>query len=124
MNLPYIRRAVGWLYDHQNLDGGWGETCMTYSDPSLRGTGPSTASQTAWVVTGLLAAGELENPALQKGVKYLLDTQEPDGTWIEPFFTGTGFPRVFYLRYDLYRIYFPLIALARHLAAWRSQDRA
>lgn len=114
LSLPYIRRAVRWLYNHQNPDGGWGETCQTYSDPTLRGAGPSTASQTAWVITGLIAAGEVENPGLQRGIEYLLAAQLPEGDWEEPYFTGTGFPRVFYLRYDLYRVYFPLIALARY----------
>ncbi|MCC6955597.1 MAG: squalene--hopene cyclase [Anaerolineales bacterium] len=123
MRAGYIRRAVDWLYAKQNPDGGWGETCMTYSDPALRGAGPSTASQTAWVVTGLTAAGEAQHPNLLRGVEFLLETQQPDGSWVEPYFTGTGFPRVFYLRYDLYRIYFPLLALARYSAAVQAVEQ-
>jgi squalene-hopene/tetraprenyl-beta-curcumene cyclase len=115
----YIQQAVAWLVSHQNPDGGWGETCLTYQDPSQRGHGPSTASQTAWALTGLIAANELSNPAVRRGIEYLISTQQPDGGWVEEFYTGTGFPRVFYLRYDLYRIYFPLISLARY----RSGDR-
>lgn len=118
MRQPYIRRAVEWLFAHQNADGGWGESCMTYSDPSLRGRGASTASQTGWALNGLLAAGEKDHPAVQMGVAYLLSRQKPDGDWEEPYFTGTGFPRVFYLRYDLYRVYFPLIALARYFGGF------
>jgi squalene-hopene/tetraprenyl-beta-curcumene cyclase len=122
MRLPYVRRAVDWLFARQNPDGGWGETCQTYRDPSLRGCGPSAASQTAWALTGLLAAGEARRPALQQAVEYLLTTQRADGGWDEPYFTGAGFPRVFYLRYDLYRIYFPLIALARYSAALQTAE--
>ena len=123
-----ILRAVDWLAAHQNPDGGWGETCMTYVDPSLRGRGPSTASQTAWALSGLLAAGqasgETTHPAVQRGIAYLLDTQAEDGSWEEPFYTGTGFPRVFYLRYDLYRVYFPLLALARYYGARQKMQTA
>jgi len=122
MHQPYIRRAVEWLLAHQNADGGWGESCLTYSDPSLRGQGASTASQTGWVLNGLLAAGEKDHPSISQGVAYLLATQKQDGDWEEPFFTGTGFPRVFYLRYDLYRVYFPLIALARYFGGLESPD--
>lgn len=112
----YIRRAVSWLRSHQNADGGWGETCHTYEDPAFRGIGPSTASQTAWALMGLMAAGEVLSPAVRAGINYLLETQQADGSWKEDAYTGTGFPRAFYLRYDLYRIYFPLIALARYRA--------
>ena len=108
-----VRRAVAWLKAHQQESGGWGETPATYDDPSLRGTGTPTASQTAWALMGLCAAGELHSPAVEAGVQFLLDTQNEDGSWDEPEFTGTGFPRVFYLRYHLYRIYFPLMALGR-----------
>ncbi|RPI86250.1 MAG: squalene--hopene cyclase, partial [Planctomycetaceae bacterium] len=108
-----IRRAVAWLKRHQQECGGWGETPASYDDPSLRGQGAPTASQTAWALMGLCAAGEANTPAVDAGVQFLLDTQNEDGTWDEPEFTGTGFPRVFYLRYHLYRIYFPLMALAR-----------
>jgi squalene-hopene/tetraprenyl-beta-curcumene cyclase len=111
---PYIQRAIAWLTSRQNPDGGWGETCQTYDNPDLRGVGPSTASQTAWALIGLLAIGESSNPSVTKGFEYLLRTQTEDGIWHEDAYTGTGFPGLFYLRYDLYRIYFPLLALARY----------
>jgi squalene-hopene/tetraprenyl-beta-curcumene cyclase len=109
---PFIQRAITWLVSHQNPDGGWGETCQTYEHPSLRGTGPSTASQTAWALIGLIKAGAVSSPSVQAGVNYLLRTQAADGTWQEEYYTGSGFPKVFYLRYDFYRLCFPLIALA------------
>jgi squalene-hopene/tetraprenyl-beta-curcumene cyclase len=109
-----IRRGAEWLRSVQNPDGGWGETPASYDDPRLRGQGPSTASQTAWAILGLLAAGERESPAVARGIEYLLRTQGPDGSWPEDQFTGTGFPQVFYLKYHLYRLYFPLMALARY----------
>jgi squalene-hopene/tetraprenyl-beta-curcumene cyclase len=109
-----VRKAVRWLESHQNADGGWGESCHSYDDPTTRGQGPSTASQTAWALLGLLAAGELENPATARGVDYLVRTQLPDGSWDEPEFTGTGFPRDFMLNYHLYRQYWPLWALGRY----------
>lgn len=108
-----VRRAVAWLKRHQHDSGGWGETCRSYDDPSLRGQGPPTASQTAWAVLGLCAAGEADSAAVAAGVQYLLDTQKDDGAWDEDAWTGTGFPKVFYLRYHLYRVSFPLMALAR-----------
>ena len=110
---PRIRKAADWLKAKQQSSGGWGESPRSYDDPSLRGQGETTASQTAWALMGLIAAGETHSDAARRGVQYLLDTQCDDGTWDEPWFTGTGFPRVFYLRYHLYRIYFPLLALAR-----------
>ncbi len=113
----YIRKAVSWLGSHQNEDGGWGETCHSYEDPSCRGIGPSTASQTAWAVLGLIDADEANSPSVKKGVNYLVITQQKDGSWHEDAYTGTGFPKAFYLRYDLYRIYFPLMALARYIAS-------
>jgi squalene-hopene/tetraprenyl-beta-curcumene cyclase len=109
-----IRLAADWLKSKQQEDGGWGETPRSYDEPALRGTGPTTASQTAWALMGLLAAGEADSDAVRRGVDYLVDTQNEDGTWDEPWFTGTGFPRVFFLKYHLYRIYFPLMALARY----------
>jgi squalene-hopene/tetraprenyl-beta-curcumene cyclase len=113
-----IARGAQWLVRCQNADGGWGETCRSYEDSSLKGQGPSTASQTAWALIGLLAAGEAENryeeTAIQRGVNYLLQTQRPDGTWDEDYFTGTGFPGHFYLKYHLYQQHFPLTALARY----------
>lgn len=116
MSQAYIRRAVAWLLACQNPDGGWGETCRTYDDPDCRGAGPSTASQTAWALLGFLAAGEQANPAAARGISYLVRYQGPDGDWQEDAYTGTGFPRAFYLRYDLYRIYFPLLVLAQYKA--------
>ena len=110
-------RAVEWLLSHQNGDGGWGETCQSYADPGLRGLGPSTPSQTAWALLGLMASGAVESPAVRAGVEYLLSRQDADGAWTEPAYTGAGFPRAFYLRYDLYRVYFPLLALARYRAS-------
>jgi squalene-hopene/tetraprenyl-beta-curcumene cyclase len=109
-----IRKAVRWLFEHQNADGGWGETCASYDDPSLRGRGPSTASQTAWALLALLAAGEADSIAVRRGVDYLVMTQSPDGQWEEDHFTGTGFPRDFMLKYHYYRNYWPLWALGRY----------
>ncbi|HXG09243.1 MAG TPA: squalene--hopene cyclase [Gemmataceae bacterium] len=118
---PMVRRAVAWLKQVQQPGGGWGETCRSYDDPSLAGQGTPTASQTAWALLGLLAAGEADSDAVQDGIDYLLSTQQPDGSWHEEEFTGTGFPRVFYLKYHLYSLYFPLMALARYEAAIRGQ---
>ncbi len=110
---PRIRRAVAWLKMHQHESGGWGESPASYDDPRLRGQGKPTASQTAWAILGLCAAGEADSAAVESGVQFLLDMQRDDGGWDEEEFTGTGFPRVFYLRYHLYCIYFPLMALSR-----------
>jgi len=122
---PAIRRAVAWLEAHQNPDGGWGEDLRSYDDPSLAGQGESTASQTAWALLALLAAGrpdEHDRPgpppasaAVDAGIRWLCSHQRPDGTWDEPQFTGTGFPRDFYLNYHLYRLVFPVSALGRYL---------
>ncbi|MEH2295239.1 squalene--hopene cyclase [Nostoc sp.] len=113
-----IERGAAWLVGCQNPDGGWGETCRSYDDPSLKGKGNSTASQTAWALIGLIAAGEatdkLAFEAIEQGIGYLVATQQPDGTWFEADFTGTGFPCHFYLKYHLYQQYFPLIALGRY----------
>jgi squalene-hopene/tetraprenyl-beta-curcumene cyclase len=109
--------GANWLLAYQQSSGGWGESPDSYTDTRLRGQGPVTASQTAWAVLGLLAAGMHQHPATVRGVRYLLSEQREDGTWNEPEFTGTGFPRVFYLRYHLYRIYFPLMAMSRWAAA-------
>jgi squalene-hopene/tetraprenyl-beta-curcumene cyclase len=110
----YCQRAVGWLRAVQNPDGGFGESIASYYDPALKGKGPSTASQTAWGLIGLLAAGDSGDPAIARAVEHLVAQQEGNGSWSENEFTGTGFPCVFYLKYHLYRNYFPLYALARY----------
>jgi squalene-hopene/tetraprenyl-beta-curcumene cyclase len=113
-----INRGAEWLLSCQNPDGGWGETCRSYNDPALKGKGVSTASQTAWALIGLMAAGKatgnMPKTALDKGVNYLLNTQLADGRWDESEFTGTGFPCHFYLKYHFYQQYFPLLALGRY----------
>ena len=112
---PEFRRAVAWLVRIQNADGGWGEDGTSYKlDYHGHEGAPSTASQTAWAVLGLMAAGEADHPAVKRGVDYLLRTQGEDGFWNEPRYTATGFPRVFYLRYHGYAKFFPLWALARY----------
>ena len=141
MGRPYIRRAVEWLLAHQNDDGGWGESCGSYVDPTSHGVGPSTASQTAWALLALLAAGEWDSRETQRGVVYLVNTQTESGCWDEPYFTGTGFPgyRVgerqrrppapgeigyqgldmpagFMINYHNYRNCWPLLALGRYEA--------
>jgi squalene-hopene/tetraprenyl-beta-curcumene cyclase len=110
----YIRKAADWLKEHQNDDGGWGETCRSYELPNLRGKGKSTNSQTAWAVMGLIEADAAESPAAKRGTQYLVKHQKKNGSWFEKEFTGTGFPRHFYIKYDLYQIFFPLMALARY----------
>jgi squalene-hopene/tetraprenyl-beta-curcumene cyclase len=115
MGSPPARRGVRWLKEHQNADGGWGESCASYDDPTLAGRGESTPSQTAWALLGLLAAGEIDSEEVRAGIEYLLAEQTADGTWTEEPFTGTGFPKVFYLKYHLYPQYFPLMALGRYV---------
>jgi squalene-hopene/tetraprenyl-beta-curcumene cyclase len=110
---PRIRRAVAWLEQHQNPDGGWGEDCRSYDDPAWIGRGASTASQTAWALLALHAAQEGRSPAVMRGVEWLETSQREDGGWDEPQFTGTGFPSDFYINYHLYRVVFPVMALAR-----------
>jgi squalene-hopene/tetraprenyl-beta-curcumene cyclase len=141
---PAICRAVAWLEAHQNPDGGWGEDLRSYDDPSLAGQGESTASQTAWALLALLAVGQgapggrgrgvmprpgapgapdehdrpgrpQASPAVAAGIRWLCEHQQADGTWDEPQFTGTGFPRDFYINYHLYRLVFPVSALGRYL---------
>jgi squalene-hopene/tetraprenyl-beta-curcumene cyclase len=145
MTQPYVRMGADWLVAHQNEDGGWGETCASYMDDSLRGTGPSTASQTAWALLALLAVASADYATpIRRGVAYLATTQRTDGTWDEPYYTGTGFPgygfgarinfrdettrariaqgtelqRGFMLNYNMYRHYFPLMALGRARSHW------
>jgi len=112
---PAIRRAVAWLQAHQNPDGGWGEDLRSYDDPALAGRGASTASQTAWALLALLAAGERHGEAAERGVRWLAGTQRDDGSWDEPAYTGTGFPGDFYINYHLYRLAFPVSALGRYV---------
>ena len=139
VNSDYVRRAVEWVVDHQNPDGGWGESCASYVDADARGVGPSTPSQTGWTILALLAAGEATHAATAQGIKYLIDTQQGDGSWDEPYFTGTGFPGYgvgrrlgrylapddhgyqgselpagFMINYHMYRNYWPLMALGRY----------
>jgi len=111
---PYVQQAAEWLRMVQNPDGGWGESCRSYDDPNQKGIGESTASQTAWAVLGLMAANDIRSDSVARGIAYLLRTQQKDGSWDEPQFTGTGFPRVFYLKYHMYRQYFPLLALTTY----------
>jgi squalene-hopene/tetraprenyl-beta-curcumene cyclase len=122
-NEPYVQQAAEWLRMVQNPDGGWGETCGSYDDPSTRGIGPSTPSQTAWAIMGLLAAGDTRSESVQRGILYLLETQKPNGSWDEDQYTGTGFPRVFYLAYHLYRDYFPLIALSNYARTFAALEQ-
>lgn len=115
MEKEYVKRGVKWLKEVQNLDGGWGESCVSYEDPTKKGIGKSTPSQTAWGLMGLMAAEETESFSFHRGLHWLLEHQNYEGTWKEDLFTGTGFPKVFYLRYHLYRHYFPLFALGMFL---------
>jgi squalene-hopene/tetraprenyl-beta-curcumene cyclase len=126
---PQIQQAAEWIRMVQNPDGGWGESCESYDDPGKRGIGPSTPSQTAWALLGLLAAGDDRSDSIAKGVRWLLTRQRADGSWDESTgtglnhqaqYTGTGFPRVFYLAYTMYRQYFPLLALTAYR---RAMDR-
>jgi squalene-hopene/tetraprenyl-beta-curcumene cyclase len=139
---PAIRRAVAWLEDHQNPDGGWGEDLRSYDDPALAGQGASTASQTAWALLALLAAGQPRerseqgqprerseqsppgSAAVERGIRWLAQTQRADGSWDEPQYTGTGFPGDFYINYHLYRLAFPLSALGRYVTAHTSGGSA
>src|SRR6058998_421965 len=117
MTQDWILRGRDWLESCQNNDGGWGETCGTYENPSTKGIGESTASQTAWAIMGMCACSDLDRPSIQRGLRYLFRSQNPDGSWDEEQITGTGFPGVFYLKYDMYRQNFPLLALATYVNA-------
>jgi squalene-hopene/tetraprenyl-beta-curcumene cyclase len=121
---PYVQQAAEWIRMFQNPDGGWGETCGSYDDPASKGVGPSTPSQTAWAVMGLLAASDTRSESVARGVAYLLRSQNKDGSWDETEYTGTGFPRVFYLMYHMYRQYFPLIALTTYKKAMLGESQA
>ena len=122
---PAVQQAAEWIRMVQNADGGWGESCGTYDDSSQRGIGPSTPSQTAWALLGLLAANDTRSDSVAKGVRWLIERQHEDGSWDElmpgrngeSYYTGTGFPRVFYLGYHLYKQYFPLLALTTYKKA-------
>ena len=122
MEQSYVRRAIDWLVGRQNPDGGWGESCHSYDDPRTAGQGPSTASQTAWALLGLLHAGVVQHAAVHQGIDYLLRSHSAAGGWDERGFTGTGFPRVLYLRYHLYSLYFPLWALSLYRTLRRTAD--
>jgi squalene-hopene/tetraprenyl-beta-curcumene cyclase len=140
MSSDYVRRAAQWLVEHQNEDGGWGESCASYMDQRLRGVGPSTASQTAWAIMALVSTHNADYAdCVRRGIRYLITTQRDDGTWDEPYYTGTGFPgygfgarldlrdeatksriaqgtelqRAFMINYNMYRHYFPLMAMGR-----------
>ncbi|HEY5056476.1 MAG TPA: squalene--hopene cyclase [Acidobacteriaceae bacterium] len=129
---PPVLQAAEWIRMVQNADGGWGESCGSYDDPTTRGIGPSTPSQTAWAVLGLLAAGDTRSDSVAKGIRWLVDRQAPSGAWDESaegrngeaVYTGTGFPRVFYLAYHLYRDYFPLLALTTYKRAMEKEGAA
>jgi squalene-hopene/tetraprenyl-beta-curcumene cyclase len=132
-NEPQMQQAAEWIRMVQNPDGGWGETCGSYDDPNTRGVGPSTPSQTAWALLGLLAAGDDRSDSIAKGVRWLLNHQQEDGSWDESvgsgashqaLYTGTGFPRVFYLAYHGYRNYFPLLALTGYKRAMERTSSA
>ncbi|HME41989.1 MAG TPA: squalene--hopene cyclase [Syntrophorhabdales bacterium] len=122
MDAPYVRKAVATLKRHQNEDGGWGECCESYEDPRLRLQGKSTPSQTAWVIMALLAAGEEACEEVTRGISFLLERQKPDGTWDEPEFTATGFPRYFMINYHNYRNCFPLMALGKFISRFTVEE--
>ncbi len=129
---PPVQQAAEWIRMVQNADGGWGESCGTYDDPAQRGIGPSTPSQTAWALLGLLAAGDTRSDSVAKGIRWLIERQHEDGSWDElmperngeSYYTGTGFPRVFYLGYHLYKQYFPLLALTTYTRAMEREASA
>src|SRR5262249_13872015 len=123
MTDPMVQRAASWLEKVQQSTGAWGESCSSYDDPSLAGQGEATASQTGWALLGLICGGRAESHAVRGGIDWLLSTQRDDGGWDEEPFTGTGFPKVFYLKYHLYSHYFPLMALARFARTGAEPER-
>jgi squalene-hopene/tetraprenyl-beta-curcumene cyclase len=116
MNEPWIRKASDWIRSVQNPDGGWGEGCETYKNPHLKGKGVSTPSQTGWSLVGLMDSGDYDSDSVSRGIQYLIDRQNRNGSWPEREFTGTGFPGHFFINYHLYRNSFPLTALGRYFA--------
>jgi squalene-hopene/tetraprenyl-beta-curcumene cyclase len=118
---PHVQRANEWLRSIQNADGGWGESCASY-DSGVYTPAESTPSQTAWAIMGLIAGGDTRSSSLYHGIDYLLKTQQADGNWEEELATGTGFPKVFYLNYHLYKLSFPMIALATFRRALESRS--
>ena len=110
---PYIRKSVDWLLSRQNADGGWGEDGATYFEDRKAECKESTPSQTSWAVLALMAVGEVDNPAVKRGIDYIMAAKNEAGKWEEPWFTAVGFPRIFYLRYHGYSSFFPIWALAR-----------
>jgi squalene-hopene/tetraprenyl-beta-curcumene cyclase len=119
----HVLRAGEWLRSIQNADGGWGESCASYDNGAFT-PGPSTASQTAWAILGLIAGGDPSSRSVNQAIEYLIESQRPDGGWDEEMFTGTGFPRVFYLNYHLYKIYFPLLALSAFVKSNGATDKS
>jgi len=124
MSERWLQKAGQWLESVQHEDGGWGERCNTYDDPVFKGQGASTASQTAWAVMGLCTFGDPTLPSLVRGIQYLIDTQNSDGSWTEHEITGTGFPKVFYLKYDMYRNAWPLLAMATYRKLLQARKNA
>ncbi len=123
LQAPYVRKAVDWLIARQGADGGWGEGCASYWRERRFEATESTASQTAWALLGLMAAGEVESEAVARGVAYLQALPREGANWHETLWTGAGFPRIFYLKYHGYSAYFPLLALARYRNLKRGTER-